>query len=62
MARHWTIQEENVKRKELYSLYSVQNKTIDEIGSIVGIAESTVFDRLVRLRIPSPRLSSKEES
>ena len=56
MARRWTIKEENEKRKELASLYESQNKTIGEIGKILGFAESSIFDRLQRLKIPiTPR-------
>lgn len=53
MARRWTIKEENEKRRELTFLYVEQNKTIDEVGKILDIAESSVFDRLLRLGIPS---------
>jgi len=51
MARRWTIKEENKKRKELIELYIDQNKTIKEIGEVLRIKESTVFDRLKRLSI-----------
>lgn len=53
MARRWTIGEEREKRRELRALYVNQNKTISEIGRILGIAESSVFDRMKRLRIAS---------
>lgn len=53
MARRWTIEEENEKRRELIELYERQNKTIGEIGKILGIAESSVFDRMKRLGISS---------
>jgi intein/homing endonuclease len=52
MAKCWTIKEENQKRKELVKLYINQNKTIGEIGKILGIAEQTVYDRIIRLGIP----------
>jgi len=51
MARRWTNEEEKARREELVELYVNKNKTIGEIGKILGIAESTVFDRLRRLRI-----------
>lgn len=53
MARRWTIKEENEKRKELIGFYVNQNKTIGEIGKILGLAEGSVFDRLKRLNIPT---------
>lgn len=55
MARRWTKREENDKRKELVQLYVRQNKSIREIGSLLGIADTSVYDRLVRLDIPSLR-------
>jgi|SRR3989344_263545 len=53
MARRWTSEEEGKKRKELVSLYIQQNKTIKEVGRILDIAESSVFDRMLRLGISS---------
>jgi hypothetical protein len=53
MARRWTIEEEAEKRKELSELYIKENKTIGEISGILNIAQSTVFDRMNRLNIPS---------
>jgi len=53
MARRWTIEEEIEKRKELFNLYVVKNKSIGEIGNILEIAESSVFDRMKRLDIPA---------
>jgi len=53
MPKRWTIREENQKRGELVELYVNRNKTIGEIGKILGIAEQTVFDRLRRLNIPT---------
>ena len=51
MARRWTKKEEGRYREELKKLYIVQNKTITEIGAVLGISEKTVFDRLGRLGI-----------
>lgn len=53
MSRRWTVEEENNKRQELIKLYERQNKTIKEVGLVLGVAESTVFDRLKRLNISS---------
>mgnify|MGYP001608391498 FL=1 len=53
MARRWTAVEEKEKRDELYCLYVKANKTIAEIGLVLGIAEPTVFQRMMRLGIPS---------
>jgi len=52
MARRWTTAEENSYRAELYQLYITKNKTIKETGIALGLAEQTVFKRLVRLGIP----------
>lgn len=38
-------------RKELINLYVVQNKTIGEIAPMLGLKESSVFDRMQRLGI-----------
>ncbi len=51
MARRWTKEEEMAFRQELQSLYVTQNKSIAEVGSELGIAYQTVFDRLKRLGI-----------
>jgi DNA-binding transcriptional regulator WhiA len=55
MARRWTFDEENEKRDELAAFYIDQNKAIKEVAAILGIAESSVFDRMQRLGIPSIR-------
>ena len=55
MTRRWTESEEEKKKRELLKLYVKQNKSIREVGKILGIAESTVYDRLVRLGISSLR-------
>lgn len=51
MARRWTKDEEAIYRKELYSLYVTQNKSIGEIGKELNIPYQTVFDRIRRLGI-----------
>lgn len=53
MARRWTQNEEKLYRTELYQLYVVENKSIGEIAALLLIGESTVFQRLLRLGIPS---------
>jgi len=53
MPAKWSAQEEQEKRDELCELYVRQNKTTQEIARLLGIAPNTVFDRLVRLRIPT---------
>ena len=52
MARRWTTQEEHVKYQELLELYVRQNKTLAEVAHLLHIGQSTVYQRLVRLRIP----------
>lgn len=57
MPRRWTVREEHIKKRELEELQVEQNKTIFEIAKILGIAYQTVYDRLVRLGIPTrPKL------
>ncbi|MBI2268686.1 MAG: hypothetical protein HYU80_04615 [Candidatus Blackburnbacteria bacterium] len=55
MAKRWTKQQEDEHRKELVDLYVKKNKAIGEIGKEIGLAETTIYDRLVRLRIPTQR-------
>lgn len=55
MARRWTPHEERMLRSELRQLYVIENKTIGEVGRILGVAGGTIFDRLVRLGIPTLR-------
>jgi intein/homing endonuclease len=53
MARRWTREEERRYKKELINLYVAQNKTIGEIAPLLGLKESSVFDRMQRLGIKS---------
>ncbi|MBI2055941.1 MAG: hypothetical protein HYT37_00995 [Candidatus Sungbacteria bacterium] len=53
MGARWTKEEEQKYREELLHLYVEENKPIKEIGSILGIAEQTVFQRMQRLEIAS---------
>src|SRR3989344_5159370 len=61
MARRWTTAEENAYRAELVQLYVVENKTISDIGEILNLKGATVYDRLIRLGIPTSR-QKKEHS
>src|SRR3989344_2376570 len=58
MARRWTMAEERLRSRQLLRLYVHENKTITEIGKILKLADSSVFDRLIRLGIP-PRRNQK---
>ncbi|KKS76648.1 MAG: hypothetical protein UV64_C0025G0003 [Parcubacteria group bacterium GW2011_GWC1_43_11b] len=51
MARKWNKFEEEKYRQELYDLYIIQNKTINEVAEILKIKPQTVYDRLLRLDI-----------
>lgn len=57
MARHWIAVEEEKYRKELNQLYTLENKSLREVATVLGIAEQTVYKRLKRLDIPSVRAS-----
>lgn len=57
MGKRWIKKEELQKRNELLKFYIKQNKTIGEIAKILKIGESTVYDRLLRLKIPVNRQS-----
>ena len=45
--------EESQRRAELQRLYVDENKTVGEISSVLGIGVATVFQRMLRLGIPS---------
>lgn len=55
MPARWTAEKEKEKHQELLELYANQNKTISEIGAILSVAPNTVYDRLIRLKIPIQR-------
>lgn len=59
MPAKWSKKVEEFKFQELNELYVIQNKTIGEIGKILHLAETTVYDRLLRLNI-KPDRSRKE--
>ncbi|MDP3963686.1 MAG: LAGLIDADG family homing endonuclease [bacterium] len=55
MPRKWTQAEAGGKYQELFQLYVTENKTIGDIGKMLGLSGSTVYDRLIRLGIPTLR-------
>ena|SRR3989338_8750615 len=55
MARKWSKREERTHREQLKRLYVRENKTITEVGKILNLADSSIFDRLRRLGIPTVR-------
>lgn len=59
MARRWTLEEEETYRRELVRLYITENRTIRQVGEILGIAESSVFQRLKRLGISTVPYAKK---
>ena len=55
MPRRWNKIEEVSNRKELVQLYIKDNKTIGEVASILNLAESSIYQRLLRLGVkPNP--------
>lgn len=57
MPARWSRNIELKKFEELNNLYVIQNKAIGEISKILHLAESTVYDRLLRLDIkPNPSI------
>ncbi len=55
MARRWREDEENKYRRELHRLYVTENKTIHEIGILLALSDASIYDRLLRLGIPTNR-------
>ncbi len=55
MPKRWSAQEEDERKHELSDLYVSQNKTISEIAHVLRIASNSVYDRLIRLGIPTQR-------
>lgn len=53
MAARWTRAEESLYRKELVDLYIQKNLSIKEVGDALGMSYQGVFDRLIRLSIPT---------
>lgn len=59
MGTRWTKKEEKIFKNELTKLYVKENFSIKEIALELNLAQSTVFDRLVRLKIKTkPHLKS----
>ncbi|MEK9157579.1 MAG: LAGLIDADG family homing endonuclease [Patescibacteria group bacterium] len=56
----WTQIEKLKNFRELNRLYVLENRTIGEISTILGVGQSTVYDRLLRLGItPTPNKKDK---
>lgn len=55
MPAKWSTKDENIKRAELQKLYIIKNKSISEISKSLNLADSTVYDRLLRLGIKPDR-------
>jgi DNA-binding transcriptional regulator WhiA len=55
MSARWSKEVELIKFRELHELYVTQNKSIGEVGRILSIAPSSVYDRLLRLGIKPDR-------
>lgn len=51
MPQPWTTRQKTIYRKELSYFYVDRNLTIGEISILLGIKQSTVYDRLIRLGI-----------
>lgn len=55
MPRKWTIEENKKHQILLDKLYIKENKTIREIGILLGVSEKTIFKRLKTLQIQTNR-------
>ncbi len=55
MAKKWTRTEYNLKYTELKQLYVKENKSLFQIATILGLKQTTVYDRLVKFSIPITR-------
>ena len=60
MPARWNAAEEKTNRLELEKLYIRDNKSIKEIALLLNLGESTVYDRLIRLGIPSLRAKKEK--
>lgn len=56
MPRRWTQKEEDQHREQLERLYIRENLTIAQVGELLGLRESGVYTRLLRLHIKPCRL------
>ena len=59
MSAKWSKKVEGIKFQELNELYVIQNKTIGKIGKILHLAETTVYNRLLRLKIKPNRYGKR---
>lgn len=55
MPRAWTTREKKQFQSDLQRLYVAKNLSIREVGERLGLAEPTIYNRLVRLGIPIQR-------
>ncbi|MEK7521662.1 MAG: LAGLIDADG family homing endonuclease [Patescibacteria group bacterium] len=55
MPARWTLLQETQKRIELVELYVDENLSIGQIGKKLGLNYTSVYDRLVRLKVPVQR-------
>jgi intein/homing endonuclease len=55
VAKRWTEQEETDRYNELEKLYIKENKTIGEISKTLKLGQSTIYDRLLRLKLKPSR-------
>lgn len=60
MSKKWNKKEEMLIHRELENLYVKENKTIGEIAQILGLGQSTIYDRLLRLDIKPERSKKKK--
>ena len=61
MPKAWTNTQISFYRKDLLDLYVRQNLTIKEIGVLLGLKESTIFNRLLRLGIKTNRKDKERD-
>lgn len=55
VAKKWNKKERKIYKDLLYKLYIKDNKTIKEIGLLLGVSEKTIFKRLKILNIKTIR-------
>lgn len=62
MSKQWSIEERQKHIDQLRLLYIDQNKTIGEIGKILGVSDKTIYKRLITLGIPTSRIQKERYS